>query len=111
MSESKSPSLDIWSLGQWHPKDVSTRVPTQITCRIIKERVAAQGRDEPASASLRGRPSRGAEKYSHKGPLRLGVMSPASGAVALLRSRLAGTPGQAAHYRGSGRPVNVRARC
>ncbi|MFZ9872911.1 MAG: hypothetical protein ACO3FH_08215, partial [Steroidobacteraceae bacterium] len=33
------PSLDkIWSLGLWHPKDASTRVPTQITCRIFKKR-------------------------------------------------------------------------
>jgi hypothetical protein len=29
--------LDFWSLGQLHPKDLSTRVPTQVTCQIFKE--------------------------------------------------------------------------
>ena len=31
--------LDFWSLGQLHPKDLSTRVPTQVTCQIFKEQL------------------------------------------------------------------------
>jgi hypothetical protein len=31
--------LDFWSLGQLHPKDLLTRVPTQVTCQIFKEQL------------------------------------------------------------------------
>ena len=36
--------LDFWSLGQLHPKDLLTRVPTQVTCQIFKEQLRRLGR-------------------------------------------------------------------
>ena len=42
----------IWLLGLQHPKDASTRVPTQVTYRTFKKRLGPQG-------------YRGGGKYSH----------------------------------------------
>jgi hypothetical protein len=44
--------LDFWSLGQLHPKDLLTRVPTQVTCQIFKERLYRQ------DTAIRGRKGR-----------------------------------------------------
>jgi hypothetical protein len=44
--------LDFWSLGQLHPKDSLTRVPTQVTCQIFKELLR---RKDAANCGPKGR--------------------------------------------------------
>ena len=58
--------LDFWSLGQLHPKDLSTRVPTQVTCQIFKEPPRRKGRSE-------ARPLRAAERAGKYSPAAIPV--------------------------------------
>jgi len=58
--------LDFWSLGQLHPKDLSTRVPTQVTCQIFKEPPRREGRSE-------ARPQRAAERAGKYSPAAIPV--------------------------------------
>jgi hypothetical protein len=52
------PLLDkIWSLGLKHPKDASTRVPTQFTCRIFKQRSSRGGIEGAGSIAMLAFPS------------------------------------------------------
>jgi len=58
--------LDFWSLGQLHPKDLSTRVPTQVTCQIFKESLWREGHSE-------ARPQRAAERAGKYSPAAIPV--------------------------------------